>query len=333
GVPIKPDAFKALLNEQFGSIGGPVDCVIDITNSNQQMRLNRFDVNNSVNQANQNAFAVAVRGNVFLPMDGSWSIVKHNVGSGEVTPLPESVTGPVRRKGKWVKEVVMDLQAVSKEPARIAHPMELIRNAVAETNNFAFLQSTDTQKALFLNPSYANATEMLLSKSPPVFADAYRLMSGKGIFPNIGNGVDNFGKAMAIIESNGVKAFTEKTLADGTKVFELLKVDAVKQGKEAIQQGMSMLQKGANGVLNKALDFDVPQFEIPLVEMDGLKIYIDYKTGKKDDPPGNYVNSKLKFDVNSFANDMADQWKSRLNNVAMVVDLGDFKRLMTIKGN
>lgn len=333
GVPIKPDAFKALLNEQFGSIGGPIDCVIDITNSNQQMRLNRFDVNVSVNQSNQIAFAAAVRGNVFLPKDGSWSIVKHNVGSGDVTPLPESVTVPVIRKGKWLKDVVIDPQAVNKELARIAHPMELTRNPVAETNNFAFLQSTSTQKALFLNPSYAKNTEMLLSKTPPIFADAYRLMSGNGIFPNIGNAVDNFGKAMPIFESNGVKAFSEKILSDGTKVLELLQVDAVKQGKEAIQQGMSMLQKGANGVLNKALDFDVPQFEIPLVDMDGLKIYIDYKTGKKEDPPGNYVNSKLKFDVNSFANDMADQWKSRLNNVAMVVDLGDFKRLMTIKGN
>ncbi len=333
GVPIKPEAFKALLNEQFGSIGGPIDCVIDITNSNQQMRLNRFDVNVSANQSNDIAFAAAIRGNVFLPKDGSWSIVKHNVGTGDVTPLPESVTVPVIRKGKWLKDVVIDPQVIDKELARIAHPMELARNPVAETNNFAFLQTTATQKALFLNPSYANGTEMLLSKTPPVFADAYRLMSGIGIFPNIGNAVDNFGKAMPIFESNGVKAFTEKTLADGTKVLELLKVDAVKQGKEAIQQGMSMLQKGANGVLNKALDFDVPQFEIPLVDMEGLKIYIDYKTGKKDDPPGNYVNSKLKFDVNSFANDMADQWKSRLNNVAMVVDLGDFKRLMTIKGN
>src|SRR5690606_27675199 len=31
--------------------------------------------------------------------------------------------------------------------------------------------------------------------------------------------------------------------------------------------------------------------------------------------------------------DMGNQWKSRLNNLAMVVDLGDMKRLMTIKGN
>src|SRR5690606_3964463 len=36
---------------------------------------------------------------------------------------------------------------------------------------------------------------------------------------------------------------------------------------------------------------------------------------------------------NSFANDLKDTWKSRVNNVGMVVDLGSFERLMTIKGN
>jgi hypothetical protein len=333
GKPLTEQQFKGLLEQQAGSIGGPVDCVVDINKSSQQMRINRFDVNVSVGEANSIAFAVAARGNVFLPKDGSWSIVQHNVGTGEVTPLPESITVPLIRKGKWIKDKVIDPDVINKELTKIAHPMELIRNAVADTNNFGFLQSTDTQKALFLTPSYAKATEMLLSKTPPVFADAYRLMSGNGIFPNIGNAIDNFGKAMPLLNSNGVQAFTEKALTDGSKVFELLKVEAEKKGAEAVKQGMSLLQKGADGILNKALDFDVPSFEVPLVEMDGLKIYIDYKTGKRDEPPASYVNSKLKFDVNSFAGDMADQWKSRLNNLAMVVDLGSFKRLMTIKGN
>ena len=39
--------FKDLIVRQGGTIGGPIDCVIDIGGSGQQMRLNRFDVNNS----------------------------------------------------------------------------------------------------------------------------------------------------------------------------------------------------------------------------------------------------------------------------------------------
>ena len=34
---------------QLGSIGGPIDCEIDLAGSGQKMRLNRFDFNNSVN--------------------------------------------------------------------------------------------------------------------------------------------------------------------------------------------------------------------------------------------------------------------------------------------
>ena len=56
------------------------------------MRINRFDVSaspNDVNDINNPVFVVAARGNVFLPKDGSWSMVQHNVGTGEVTPLPD----------------------------------------------------------------------------------------------------------------------------------------------------------------------------------------------------------------------------------------------------
>ena len=39
------------------------------------------------------------------------------------------------------------------------------------------------------------------------------------------------------------------------------------------------------------------------------------------------------MDVDSFSSNVSDRWKSRLNNMAMVVDLGPFPRLLTIKGN
>ena len=37
--------FAELLNFQNGSLGGPVDCIIDIANSKQTMRIGRVDVN------------------------------------------------------------------------------------------------------------------------------------------------------------------------------------------------------------------------------------------------------------------------------------------------
>ena len=48
GLPWSPATFNALLARQGGSIGGPIDCVVDIGGSGQQMRLNRFDVAGSL---------------------------------------------------------------------------------------------------------------------------------------------------------------------------------------------------------------------------------------------------------------------------------------------
>jgi hypothetical protein len=90
-----------------------------------------------------------------------------------------------------------------------------------------------------------------------------------------------------------------------------------------------------NGVADKALKFDLPSFDYPLIDLDGkLVIKIQYKASSK--PKGqaqkNYVG-KFDFDVDSFAGDLADTWKGRMNNLAMVVSIGPLTDVMTIKGN
>ncbi len=124
-------------------------------------------------------------------------------------------------------------------------------------------------------------------------------------------------------------------IKDGvSNVFELLAIEAKKQGESIVDQGFKLLSGKANEGLNKALAFDLPPFETDLVNMEGLRIYIQYATTeKRKGQPDKYVDSKLNFDIDSFAADAAKTWKSRLNNLAMVVDLGDFDGLMKIKGN
>ncbi|MDF2193206.1 hypothetical protein [Paraflavitalea sp. CAU 1676] len=337
GVPLTPLQLRGLLDLHGGSIGGDLDCVIDIAQSNQQMKLTRFDCNVSID-GSKPVFVLAGRGQVILPKDGSWTMVQHEVGTGDVAPLAAGTTVPLIRKGLWQKETVVNQTDVEQQLLRIAHPKEIIREATSDTINFGFLQSTATQKALFLTPAFGFMKKQLLSKTPPIFADAYRLMTGNGIFPNVGNAIDNFGKAMPLFhgkrpDDSLFDAFNTSALKDGlTNVLELMEITPVKAGEVIVEQGMSLLQKGAAGVLDKAMKFDVPPFEIPLVDTDGLRIYIEYAAKKKDkDPKGDAA--RLNFDVTSLANDLGDQWKSRLNNLAMVVDLGDMKRLMIIKGN
>src|SRR5947207_5357145 len=222
-MPIPEEVFQLLIDTQLGSIGGPIDCLVNIGQSGQQMRLSRFDMNNSFGlNGTDLVFAAAGRGNVILPKDGSWSMVKHEQGSGAVSPVPEDLSVPLIRIGKLVKPpgiiitplfdpavidkvVKLDRDLVlDKDPQtqllRIANPTELLRPPVPTTINYGFLHSTDTQKALFLTPSFGQGVKTLLSKTPPLFADAFRVVNSKAVFPNVKDAVTNFGEAIALIK-------------------------------------------------------------------------------------------------------------------------------------
>jgi hypothetical protein len=324
GIPLTPDAFKALLDRQFGSIGGPLDCVMDIGRSGQKMRVNRIDVNSSVDAAGtQPVFVAAARGNIVLPKEGSWSMVMHAQATGEVTPLAETTSVALIRVGELAK----DLTFPQTNLLRIANPADLLRAPVNDTINFGFLQSTNTQKVLFLTPAFAKqATDAvpgkLLSKTPPLFVDAYRLISSKAIFPNIGDAVTSFGDTIAL-----TKDFVQNPLTDGgKKVLELMSISSA--------DGVTRLKEDGYKLLNSVKQFDLPSKEWYLIDEDYLKVYVEYKaeTQNKDKSKDNRVGV-LNYDVNSFAAGVEDRWISRMNNLAMVVDLGPLKRLVTIKGN
>ena len=321
GIPLTQDSLAELLTRQLGSIGGPVDCITDIGKSSQKLRLNWFDVNISRDDNGSPLFVAAARGNVILPKDGSWSMVMHTQGTGEVTPLPETLTIPLIRVGPLVDEIanIPDTALL-----RIANPTELVRPPNNETLNFGFLQSTNTQKILFLTPAFEKAQTYLMSKTPPLFADAYRLISSKGVFPNIGDAITNFGDAITLAK-NG---FEDGTLMDGaTLVTKLLGINT---------DGITRQIEDGYQFLKKIPEFDLPSGEWYLIKEDYLKVYVKYSRTPpktKGQPPPPDIPGKLNFDINSYAKPIADRWKSRLSNLSMKVDLGPFKELITIKGS
>lgn len=336
GKPLTDQQLGQLLALQGGSIGGDLDCTLDINslsggssgNKPLQMRVNRFDVSISQDNAGNPLFVAAARGNVLLPKDGSWSMIQHETGTGNVVPLPDNSAVPLIREGALDKNT-MKLPSPAGKLLRIAYPLEVVRDPVLQTVNLGILQTTSTQKALFLTPSFQNGITSLMSKTPPLFADAYRLMTGNGIFPNIGTAIGgDFGKVVPLVTydsvGNAINSFTQNALKDGNlNVLELLELNPA-QAAGAIEQGMKLLKQ--------VEQFDIPDIDIFLVKMDAFKIYIEYKTQDQDGSSAP-VNTKLDFDVNSLAADVEDTCKSKLNNLAMVVDLGSMKRLMTIKGN
>jgi hypothetical protein len=344
GIPLSKEAFQALLNYQPDPIGGAIDCIIDIGQTGQQMRLSRFDVSNSFGANGSDiVFAAAARGSVILPKDGSWSMVQHKRGTGEVTPLPQQLPVPLVRIGQLTYQVVninattqqvnlMPDPNVAQNLLRIANPADLLRTPVNDTLNYGFLHSTDTQKALFLTPAYKlmagvppNEIPMLMSKTPPLFVDAFRIVNSKGIFPNIGDAESNLGDAISLF-SNGTE-FLQDALTDGGKnVLQLMQINKV--ANNAVQEGYKLLKQ--------VQDFTLPNTSWTLIEVGGaFKIYIEYKASNIQKPGGGTKSlpGSLNFDVDSFAQNAADRWKSIMSDVALVVDLGPINRLMTIKGN
>lgn len=333
GMPLPVKTFEALIASQQGSIGGPIDTLVNIAGSDQEMRLNRFDVSNSIDATGFTpVFAGTVRGNVILPKDGSWSLVKHENGTGTVNPVPQDLSVPLIRIGKLKKPKPLilsptaDLSEVFKivsldgdlvlevKPAtqllRIANPTELLRSPVPSTINYGFLHSTDTQKVLFLTPSFANPLKKMISKTPPLFADAFRLANSKAAFPNIKDAVTNFGEAIALTrDTDGVEQFKPSGFSDGGQpAREIMEI------QKAAELGYKLAKQG------------LPHFPLPdkwdLINIgNSFRIYIDYKAIGGDP-------AKLDFNI-----DPAAGWKSRMSNVSLVVDLGPFQPLMTIKGN
>ncbi len=327
--------FVALLKSQNNSIGGPVNCMIKVAGTNQRMKINRVDVSAGVDSNNNNpVFVGAARGSVVLPKDGSWTMVQHKRGTGDVAPLPEQLSVPLVRIGKWVKDKVVSDADVS-NLLRIANPSDLLKLPDDNTINFGFLQNMGTQKVLFMTPGFKKGIESLVSKTPPLMADSFRLLNSKGIFPNIGDAENTFGQAISLLTGNGVDAFKKINLPDAGEVFDLLQLKAKEEAGKLLDQGYELLKVAANGVADKALKFDLPSFDYPLINLKGkLIINIQYKASSKPkgQAPKNYVGN-LDFDVDSFANDLKDTWKGRMNNLAMVVTIGPLTDVMTIKGN
>jgi hypothetical protein len=292
GEPLSKALFKQLLTSQFGSLGGEVECGINVAQSGQQMRVGRVDVNASEDAVGQPIFVSAARGAVVLPKDGAWSVVQHLQGNGDVTPLAAQATVPLIRRGR-LNVVTGITDATGNDLFRLADPIDVVRAPVAATRNYALLQSTGTQKALFRLPSFKTGLDQLLGAAPD-FADAYRIVNSVGIFPNVQDALPlSLGLFKTTILPEGYRLLDA---ADPDKVFEQV----------------------------------LPPGPLYLINEEFLKIYVEY--AKKDKNGTTQAAGKLRYGFNAAAADLGKKWLSKVNDIGMVVDLGPMKRLMMIKG-
>ncbi len=163
--------FADLLKFQNGSLGGPVDCIIDVADSKQRMRISRVDVN-PAKDAGKDIFVTAARGSLILPPDGSWAVVKQHTDTGDVKPVEEGQSVPL-------------IKPNGSPNYKIASPSDVVEETTSHTS-FGVLQSTGTQKLLFDIPQFSQGQAKLKSANT-YFADAYKLLNSKGVFPNLAN--------------------------------------------------------------------------------------------------------------------------------------------------
>lgn len=183
---LTPLQYFNFLNSE-GTLGGPVDCVINVGQSGQLMRCLRVDVT-GVNDAGASFFVSTAKGSVYLPKEGSWSLVKTQPGSGDIITIDGDSGYPLIREGKLntsgKKKFPPVIIKSNSKPYRFADAADL-KQTSSPNSDYGILHSTGPQKVLFLRPTIKRNDANIRSTLTPFFADCYALLGSVGIFPNV----------------------------------------------------------------------------------------------------------------------------------------------------
>jgi hypothetical protein len=160
GRPISASQLSRLLMQE-GPIGGPVDCLVNVARSGQEMRGIRVDTNRRFGST---VFVNAVRGSLILPNDGAWSVVR---SKKEDVEQVQSNSG-------------LPLIKYNSSPSKY----EFTEPADEPTNQLGLMHSSDTHRTLFLKP-YIVKNDPVITTEQPYFADLYALVNSNNVFPSI----------------------------------------------------------------------------------------------------------------------------------------------------
>ncbi|HCG02009.1 MAG TPA: hypothetical protein DEV93_15880 [Chloroflexi bacterium] len=172
--PLTPQQFYDLLAAE-GALGGPVDCVVNVGESGQHMRVVLADVA-GVSDAGGIVLVSTAHGLLSLPKEGAWSLAKRRTAGTEIVSLDEDGALPLIREAK--------LAVTPTQPYRFADPADIKRASTPDTD-YGLLHSTGSQKVIFLRPTIASGDPHIRSAIDPLFADSYAILGSKGIFPAV----------------------------------------------------------------------------------------------------------------------------------------------------
>ena len=165
---LTPDAkrFALLFQAVGGPIGGAVDCRIRLGGS-LDMHLHHLLADLAPDDGGAPGFAVAAYGAPTLPLAGTWTAVRIDTQTSDVSPVdPQRGLPVVRRPGR---------------PYTFRDPADA-RRTLARAEH-GLLLSTPSSRVLFPRPSVDPAQPGSLRSAAPLMADPLALLQASSVFP------------------------------------------------------------------------------------------------------------------------------------------------------
>lgn len=175
GMPLTAVQLDALLVSQ-GPLGGPVDCVLNVGNSGQPMRVGRVEVGNAPASGGSPQFAAVARGSVVLPRQGSWSVLQRTDDVSEPQAIDPNLGVPLIRLG------AASMSGVNTNPYRFAEAIDLWQPD-SPSMDYCFVHTTSSSRILFPRPKIESGATSLTSTVTPLLADVYAMLDATGFFP------------------------------------------------------------------------------------------------------------------------------------------------------
>lgn len=243
-------------------------------------------------EAGKIVFVTAAKGSPVLPKDGSWSVVAHQKAAGNVVPISNNAVPLIQRGLQQFDANNAPIPWNNPNPLELANPGDLFNLNLEDRATQYAFLQNTDTQKVLFRNPWFEQGKALLQSSRPDLADAYRLLDSKGIFPKL-NGLPR-------IDLND---------------FDL----------NIREKGYQLLHKLDP---EKALEQVLPPGPVYFINEKEIKIYVEYA---KKSIEGNHLgNGMLQFGLDCDA--LEKKWTNKLNDITVVVDLLDMKRLFLLRG-
>jgi hypothetical protein len=181
-VQLKPTGNTILTAAQYeelikvaGPLGGTIDCIFNVGNSGQLMKLGRVGVGVTPGMGGPE-FVMTAWGSPQFPQGGQWSFLRQTSTGAAPQVVDKDLGIPLVRAGAAPAAPPLT------SPYRFADPVDLSR-PTTPFSDYGILHATGTQRVFFPRPKIEATSTRITSTRPPVLADPYALANSVGFFP------------------------------------------------------------------------------------------------------------------------------------------------------